>query len=165
MRHILTLILIIILTSCATIVNDPTVPVSLSFSDGSEGECKAFNKRVSLQVRIPSTPMVRRSDDALILDCTTDDGREAFANIPSTLEGGKLAGSVVFFDLGITDAITDKHRIYPASYVIPITKSSSSNKTQGLTKEEKLRELKELKDKELISEETFLKYQDEILSN
>ena len=36
------------------------------------------------------------------------------------MEGGKLAASVVFFDLGITDAITDKHRTYAASYVVPV---------------------------------------------
>ena len=45
---------------------------------------------------------------------------KGFVSIPSTLEGGKLAGSVVFFDLGITDSITDKHRIYPSSFVIPV---------------------------------------------
>jgi len=41
---LIVLISIIVLTSCATIVNDPTVPVTLSFSDGSDGECKLNNK-------------------------------------------------------------------------------------------------------------------------
>jgi hypothetical protein len=36
------------------------------------------------------------------------------------MEGGKVAASVFFFDLGITDAITDKSRIYPPSFVIPV---------------------------------------------
>lgn len=31
--------------------------------------------------------------------------------------------SAVFFDLGITDAITDKHRYYPASYILPVAGS------------------------------------------
>jgi len=117
----LTLILLsITLVSCATIVNDAHVPVSLSFSDGSDGECKLSNKRQSLSGKVPSTFMVRRSDDALRVDCTTKSGKKGFVSIPSTLEGGKLAGSVVFFDLGITDSITDKHRIYPSSFVIPV---------------------------------------------
>jgi len=110
----------IILTSCATIVNDANVPVSLSFSDGSSGNCQLTNKRVSLSVSIPSTTMVRRSDDALRFNCTTKSGKKGFGSIPSEMEGAKLGASVVFFDLGITDAITDKHRTYPASFVIPV---------------------------------------------
>lgn len=36
--------------------------------------------------------------------------------------GGKLAANMVFFDLGITDTITDKHRTYPASFVVLVKK-------------------------------------------
>ena len=110
----------LILASCATIVNDPNVPVSLSFSDGSEGECQLSNKRVSLSVKIPSQTMIRRSDDPLKFNCKTANGKKGFGSIPSEIESGKLAGSVVFFDLGITDSITDKHRTYPASFIIPV---------------------------------------------
>ena len=117
----LTLILLsITLVSCATIVNDAHIPVTLSFSDASTGECKLSNKRQSLSGEVPATFMVRRSDDALRVDCTTKSGKKGFVSIPSTLEGGKFAGSVVFFDLGITDSITDKHRIYPSSFVVPV---------------------------------------------
>ena len=65
--------------------------------------------------------MVRRSDDALHYDCKTNDGREIVGFIPSTM-GAKIIASAVFIDLGIVDAITDKHREYPASFVIPIEK-------------------------------------------
>jgi len=117
----LTLMLLgITLVSCATIVNDANVPVSLSFSDGSEGECQLSNKRVSLNVKIPSQPLIRRSDDALRFNCETANGKKGFGSIPSEIESGKLAGSVVFFDFGITDSITDKHRTYPSSFVIPV---------------------------------------------
>ena len=120
MKKILILLSSFILTSCATIVNDANVPVSLSFSDGSDGNCQLTNKRVSLDVSIPSTTMVRRSDDALRFNCKTNGGKTGFGSIPSMIESGKLAGSVVFFDLGITDSITDKHRSYPSSFVIPV---------------------------------------------
>lgn len=119
------ILIIISLTSCvvaggcATVTNDPTVPVSLSFSDGSNGECFIKNKRFSDTVSIPSTTMVRRSDDVLEYRCKTEDGREALGSIPSTI-GSKIIASGVFLDFGITDAITDKHREYPASFVIPI---------------------------------------------
>ena len=119
-RSLYIVLISLFLTSCATIVNDANVPVALSFSDGSKGECQLSNKRVSLSVKIPSTPMVRRSDDALKFNCKTEDGKVGFGSIPSEIESGKLAGSVVFFDLGITDSITDKHRRYPSSFVIPV---------------------------------------------
>ena len=64
--------------------------------------------------------MVRRSDDSLRYNCKTDSGKKGFGSIPSEMEGGKMAASVVFFDLGITDAITDKHRTYTPSFVIPV---------------------------------------------
>ena len=56
----------------------------------------------------------------LRFDCTTDEGKKGFGNIASDMEGAKLTASVFFFDLGITDAITDKHRTYVASFVIPV---------------------------------------------
>ena len=120
MKKILLILSGLILSSCATIVNDANVPVALSFSDGSSGSCQLTNKRVSLEVSVPSTPMVRRSDDALRYNCTTDAGKKGFGSIPSEMEGGKMAASVFFWDLGITDSITDKHRTYPASFVVPV---------------------------------------------
>ena len=45
--------------------------------------------------------------------------RTAFAAVLSTI-GAKIVASAVFLDLGITDSITDKHRKYPSSFVIPI---------------------------------------------
>ena len=114
------LISIFTLTSCATIVNDANVPVAISFSDGSSGTCNLTNKRGSWSGKIPQTFQIRRSDDALRYDCTTDEGKKGFGSIPSEIEGAKLGASVVFFDLGITDAITDKHRTYTASFVVPV---------------------------------------------
>ena len=109
------------LSGCATIVNEPNIPLTVSFADGSKGECNFHNKRGSWSSRIPtSTIMIRRSDDSLMYDCTTDDGRMATGYIHSEMEGGKMAASVIFLDLGITDAITDKHRTYQSDIVIPV---------------------------------------------
>ena len=67
---------LVFLSSCATIVNDANVPVSLSFSDGSSGSCKLSNKRMQYQVDIPGTHQIRRSDDALKFDCKTESGKQ-----------------------------------------------------------------------------------------
>ena len=128
MRYFILSLLFFILSSCATIINDPTVPVALSFSDGSSGICNVSNKRISLQLKIPGTHNIRRSDDALVFDCQTDDGRKAYGNVPSEMEGAKLGASIFFFDLGITDSITDKHRTYTSSFVIPIEQKKEEKK-------------------------------------
>jgi len=110
-----------LLTGCATIVNDANIPLAFSFSDGSSGECNFKNKRGVWSSKIPTTGvLIRRSDDALIYECTTEDGREANGSVRSEMEGAKMAASVIFWDLGITDAITDKHRTYQGNVVIPI---------------------------------------------
>ena len=106
---------------CATITNDPMVQVSLSFSDGSSGQCQIENKRGAWNVSLPGVVSVRRSDDSLKFRCKTEDNREAFGSIPSSM-GGKIVASAVFLDFGIVDSITDKHRNYPASFVIPVAK-------------------------------------------
>ena len=76
---------------------------------------------MSIDALTARAPIIRRSDDNLQLNCMTDDGRKAIASVPSSM-GGKIVASAVFLDFGITDAITDKHREYPASYVVPIKK-------------------------------------------
>ena len=121
-KKLLSVFIIILITSCATIVNDANIPVAKSFSDGSEGRCKLSNKRANYDVEVPGTHLIRRSDDALRYDCETKTGKKGFGSIPSTVEGGKIAASVFFWDLGITDSITDKHRIYPSSFVVPVKK-------------------------------------------
>jgi hypothetical protein len=97
-------------------------PVALSFSDGTEGKCNLSNKRGAWSTSIPATVSVRKSDDGLRYDCETEDGRKAFGSIASEM-GGKIIASAVFIDLGITDAITDKHRRYADSFVIPMPKA------------------------------------------
>jgi hypothetical protein len=122
MKTILSMIVAACTVGCATLTNDPMTPIAMSFSDGSNGQCRLQNKRGAWEVSIPTTASVRRSDDALKYDCKTTDGRTAFGSMESTI-GAKIVASAVFLDLGITDAITDMHREYPASYVIPVQKA------------------------------------------
>ena len=110
-----------LVSGCATIVNDPMVPVQVSFSDGSEGKCSFRNKRGMWSANVPTSGvMIRRSDDALIYDCSTSDGRKANGSLRSDVEAEKMIASVLFWDFGITDAITDKHRTYQGNVVISV---------------------------------------------
>ena len=110
---------IMTLVGCATLTNDSHVPIALSFSDNSEGTCTLSNKRMQIDVEVPGTAMVRRSDDVLRINCETENGDRATGSIQSEM-GGKIVASAVFLDFGIVDAITDKHRNYSSSFVIPV---------------------------------------------
>ncbi len=112
----------ILISSCGTIVNDANIPITFSFSDGSDGECTFQNKRGNWKSDIPKVVYIRRSDDDLKFNCTTSDGRNSIGSIKSEIEAEKLGASVLFFDLGITDAITDKHRDYQRNFIIPVSK-------------------------------------------
>lgn len=121
MKIRLALLAVAALSGCATIVNDANIPLAFTFSDGSAGQCNFRNKRGAWSSPIPTTGvMIRRSDDALVYDCKTADGRAANGSIRSEVEGEKMAASIIFWDLGITDAITDKHRTYQGNVVIPV---------------------------------------------
>lgn len=120
-KNLAVLIVVACTSGCATLTEDAMTPIAISFSDGSNGQCKLQNKRGAWETPIPTTYSVRKSDDPLKYDCKTSDGRTAFGSMPSTM-GGKIIASAVFIDFGITDAITDKHRQYPATYVIPMPK-------------------------------------------
>lgn len=125
MNKITIIALVATTTGCATLTEDAMTPIALSFSDGSNGECTLENKRGLWKTEIPSTVYVRKSDDALRYKCKTEDGREAVGAIESEM-GAKIVASAVFLDFGITDAITDKHRKYIGSYVIPIRKQENT---------------------------------------
>ncbi len=122
MNKILLISTALLLGACGTMTNNPNVPVALSFSDGSDGTCKLSNKRMALEANIPSVIQIRRSDDNIIYNCVSDNGKVAFGGIASTI-GAKHTAGAIFLDLGITDAITDMSREYPASYVIPLKES------------------------------------------
>lgn len=110
-------------SGCSTLVNESHLPINLSFSDNSAGECSLRNKRESYKVQIPSSALVRRSDDPLVYECTTEDGREAYGSILSDI-GQTMAGNIILGGgIGaIIDANNDMHREYPGSFVIPVVK-------------------------------------------
>lgn len=160
--------LLLLLSGCATLTSDPMTPISFSFGDGSSGECSLSNKRGSWSTEVPATVYVRRSDDVLKFDCVTEDGREATGSIASTVSG-KIVASAVFLDFGITDAITDKHREYTPSFVIPVKKGNDATPVDqpilGYTKNseldaetdiyDELEKLDDLRNRGIISDDEF----------
>ena len=122
------------LVGCATLTSDAMTPMEFSFSDDSTGTCHLRNKRGAWKVNVPDTVYVRRSDDLLIYSCENESNVKSTGEIPSTMSP-KMAASIVFLDLGITDAITDKHREYPRTYVVKSGEHVAAPKKIEETKE------------------------------
>ena len=162
------IMLVGLMSGCATLTEDPMTPVSLSLSDGSQGKVSLTNKRGAWDTKIPGTVSVRKSDDGLRYEATSNDGRRATGVIPSTM-GAKIIASAVFLDFGIVDAITDKHREYPSSFVIPIDpkptdqKDPSAPPTPAGTSESRLAELERLHKAGAISNEEYEKKRRDII--
>jgi len=108
-----------LLSGCGTLMNDAMIPISFATSTGEKANCVFRNKRGTWQSEIPASVMIRRSDDALNIECQTQDGRKGAGYLESKM-GAEIVASAVFIDFGITDAITDKHRSYDSSYIVPI---------------------------------------------
>ncbi|MDX2411401.1 MAG: SHOCT domain-containing protein [Woeseiaceae bacterium] len=160
---------------CATLTEDAMTPIAFSFSDGSAGNCQLINKRGAWSADVPSVVSVRKSDDALKYQCETKDGREAVGSIESEM-GAKIVASAVFLDFGITDAITDKHRKYVASYVIPVMPKegaggmgvASEGADQGngeKSRYSKLQELEELRNQGILTDAEFESEKKKILDS
>ena len=165
MKTLLPLILAICAVGCATLTNDPMTPVAISFSDGTEGKVTLQNKRGVWETKLPSTVSVRKSDDGLKYEALSNDGRRAVGIIPSEM-GAKIVASAVFLDFGITDAITDKHRKYPVSYVIPIEANpdrTNAKVAAPASSESRLTELERIYKAGMVSDEEYAKKRKEIL--
>lgn len=164
MRNLIIAVLSASTVGCATLTEDAMTPIAMSFSDGSAGDCELTNKRGAWSTEIPATVSVRKSDDALKYQCETADGRESVGSIASEM-GAKIVASAVFIDFGITDAITDKHRQYPTSFVIPVEPKpdSTDSQTSEATVQSgdrrdvyaELETLSDLRDRGILTEEEF----------
>lgn len=153
-RNILLLMAIIGTGACATLTEDAMTPIAMSFSDGSAGDCELTNKRGAWSTHVPATVSIRKSDDALKYQCETIDGRKAVGSIESEM-GAKIVASAVFLDFGITDAITDKHRRYTGSFVIPVEPNPNAQTNRSASVFDEIEQLSDLRSRGLLSDEEF----------
>ncbi len=155
MRRLFIALLTVTAGGCATLTEDAMTPIAMSFGDGSAGTCQLTNKRGAWSTEIPSTISVRKSDDALKYQCETTDGRKTVGSIASEM-GAKIIASAVFIDFGITDAITDKHRKYTPSFVIPVEpKPENGDNSIGKNVYLELETLSDLRDRGIITDAEF----------
>lgn len=109
----------LLLVGCfAPVAYDPG-SVSFRFSDDASGECTFTNKRGTWHSRMPAFSMlIRPSDDPLVYDCQTADGRSATGSIPSEqMERKTVVGDILWIDQTITT--------YRGKFVIPVPSRES----------------------------------------
>ena len=118
-RIIISLVMAIIMSSCATLTNDPNQQIQFIGLNCEEEtiRCNLSNKRGSWTVELPDSAMIRRSDDVLRVECSNSEGKSYLMTAKSKI-GAKIIASAVFLDFGIVDAITDKHREYPEQIIV-----------------------------------------------
>lgn len=120
-RCVISAVTMLMVTGCATLTENAMTPITLSFSDGSQGTCEFQNKRGHWTADVPGSVSVRKSDDNLQFHCKTSDGRKGIGSLESGINARIVAANLLL-DFGITDSITDKHRTYASSLVIPVSK-------------------------------------------
>ena len=118
-KYMTSLLLAVMVSSCATLTNDPMQDVQFTGMncENEEISCNLTNKRGSWNVELPGRVMIRRSDDLLRVECSNPQGERYLVDAKSKI-GAKIVASAVFLDFGIVDSITDKHREYPEQIVI-----------------------------------------------
>ena len=116
-----TAVVVLLFAGCASITNDPNQQISFKSPGCKKGavSCTARNKRGSWSFEVPSTVPIRRSDDALHIECEDAQGERHTESVNSRM-GGKIVASAIFLDFGIVDSITDMHREYPEQIILQI---------------------------------------------
>lgn len=112
----------VLTTGCASMLNDANTPVNLSLSSGERGRCELYNNSGTWMSDVPGSVSVRRSNDDLTYNCTSDGDKKTSGAIKSTISPAVI-GNVIFgiaAPIGVLiDVSSNKHRKYPDSYVIP----------------------------------------------
>ena len=129
------LVLAILVSGCASIVNEKTANISVDAPGCPEGtECTLKHKKGEYRVRVPGQTLVQKSDDPLAIECRAPDGR-IYVQAADSKMGGMIWGNIIFGGgIGaIVDAHTDSHRIYPHTIKVPMCQEGRENEAPELT--------------------------------
>ena len=114
-------ILAVTTAGCATFTNDPyqLVQFVAPYCGNKKIECTATNKRGAHEFSPPALVRIQRSDDDLNVVCKMKDTTQL---LPKDKVRSRMQGSIYelafALDLGIVDAVKDRHREYPDPIVL-----------------------------------------------
>lgn len=189
---ILSTSLIIGLAGCASVTGSSTQNISIQTRapDGKEvkeAQCDLINKRGTYFLTTPGTIMISRSNDDLTVTCRKDGFDNGRAGVVSNTKGSMFGNILLGGGIGaIVDHNSGAAYEYPTFVQVvmgsnitigtkredvqqnqnPMTGAASSSTTQNQPSKSsttKLKELKKLKDEDLISQEVYEQRQAAIL--
>ena len=166
-NNIILLIVLVLLNGCASITESKNQSMSVSTGDITGAMCTLSNSKGSYYVNsTPGSVMVRNACDQLTVTCT----KEGY--VPANPAAGSVQdvakdmawGNIVFGGIiGIAvDRSTGAGCTYPQQNIIfPMKKASAGD---VITDIQKLKELKELLDAGIITEEEFEMAKNKVLN-
>jgi uncharacterized protein YceK len=186
------IVLISLLSGCASVTGSSTQNISIQTRapDGKEvkeAQCDLINKRGTYFLTTPGTIMISRSNDDLTVTCRKDGFDNGRAGVVSNTKGSMFGNILLGGGIGaIVDHNTGSAYEYPSFVQVvmgsnvtigtkreevsqnqnPMMGASSSPASQNQTSKSstsKLKELKKLKDEDLISQEIYEQRQAAIL--
>ena len=166
-KNIFLLIIFSFLTGCASITESKNQSMSVSTGDVTGAMCTLSNSKGSYYVNsTPGSVMVRNACDQLTVTCKKDGYVPANPNAGSVQDKSKgmAWGNIIFGGIiGIAvDRQTGAGCTYPQQNIIfPLKKASVENGENDI---QKLKELKELLDNGVITQDEFNKAKKQILN-
>ena len=166
-KIIIVIIPFFLLSNCASITESKNQSMSVSTGDVTGAMCTLSNSKGSYYVNsTPGSVMVRNACDQLTVSCKKEGYVPANAAAGSIQDKSKgmAWGNVIFGGLiGIAvDRQTGAGCTYPQQNIIyPMKKATKDNVTNNV---QKLKDLKELLDAGVISEEEFERAKDQVLN-
>jgi|TARA_X000000950_G_scaffold245446_1_gene302316 uncharacterized protein YceK len=166
-KNFLILVILIFLTGCASITESKNQSMSVSTGEVIGAMCTLTNSKGSYYVNsTPGSVMVQNACDQLTVTCKKDGYVPANPNAGSVQDKSKgmAWGNIIFGGIiGIAvDRQTGAGCTYPQQNIIfPLKKASVENGENDI---QKLKELKELLDNGVITQDEFNKAKKQILN-
>jgi hypothetical protein len=164
LNSILIIIILAISSGCATIIHGTTQDIGIT-TDPSGAEIVVDGRE---RYKSPIKITMKRKDDHIV-EVSKDGYQKETVNIKSVVSGA-VAGNIIAGGLigwGIDAASGGQYRLVPENVDIRlrplITQASTESYKESI--EEKLDQLRKLKDKGKITEEEYKKMRQEILAN
>ena len=166
-KNFLILVILIFLTGCASITESKNQSMSVSTGEVIGAMCTLTNSKGSYYVNsTPGSVMVQNACDQLTVTCKKDGYVPANPNAGSVQDKSKgmAWGNIIFGGIiGIAvDRQTGAGCTYPQQNIIfPMKKASAENSENNI---KKLKDLKELLDAGVITQDEFDKAKKQILN-
>lgn len=125
--HLITLLLV--LSSCASIIQGDEQKVQIKTASGEPAECELTGYEYSENVSIPAEVTVNRSSYILKVDCRGENGVAGSVDVMSDVSGWGYGGAALGLGVGaIVDSSTGAAFAYPEEIIVELGSHKVLNK-------------------------------------